>query len=201
MPLHTCAFVIVQSPVITPPTWSQVPARAPGVSARSAAKSPPRATDQTMRKVRALACRSVALDIRRPPHVEAPGYTLGKETGGHDSLPIRDRFLKRFSDDYPTRYVSVLTSENIGVVRERDFHIESWIKIVSIARKAAVPTPTITPAPQKARDATPNRVRCTIVPSPSDGRSRPHPDPRSSVRHQPQARPRATPDSHAITGW
>src|SRR2546427_437275 len=145
MPLHTCAFVIVQSPVITPPTWSQVPARAAGVSARSAAKSPPRATDQTMRRVRALACRSVALDIRRPPHVEASGYPLGNETGGHDSLPIRDRFLKRFSDDYPTRYVSVLTSENIGVVRERDFHIESWIKIGSIARKAAVPTPTITP--------------------------------------------------------
>src|SRR2546425_1597022 len=145
MPLHTCAFVIVQSPVITPPTWSQVPARAAGVSARSAGKSPPRATDQTMRRVRALACRSVALDIRRPPHVEASGYPLGNETGGHDSLPIRDRFLKRFSDDYPTRYVSVLTSENIGVVRERDFHIESWIKIGSIARKAAVPTPTITP--------------------------------------------------------
>src|SRR2546426_822813 len=135
MPLHTCAFVIVQSPVITPPTWSQVPARAAGVSARSAAKSPPRATDQTMRRVRALACRSVALDIRRPPHVEASGYPLGNETGGHDSLPIRDRFLKRFSDDYPTRYVSVLTSENIGVVRGRDFHIESWIEIGSIARK------------------------------------------------------------------
>src|SRR3989454_7973341 len=135
MPLHTCVFVIVQSPVITPPTWSQVPARAAGVSARSAAKSPPRATDQTMRRVRALACRSVALDIRRPPHVEASGYPLGNETGGHDSLPIRDRFLKRFSDDYPTRYVSVLTSENIGVVRGRDFHIESWIEIGSIARK------------------------------------------------------------------
>src|SRR3989442_12467273 len=135
MPLHTCAFVIVQSPVITPPTWSQVPARAAGVSARSAAKSPPRATDQTMRRGRALACRSVALDIRRPPHVEPSDYPLGNETGGHDSMPIRDRFLKRFSDDYPTRYVSVLTSENIGVVRGRDFHIESWIEIGSIARK------------------------------------------------------------------
>src|SRR6266705_2334326 len=108
MPLHTCVFVIVQSPVITPPTWSQVPARAAGVSARSA----PRATDQTMRRERALAFRSVALDIRSHPPIEAPGYPLRNETGGHDTLPIRDRFLKSFSDDYPTRYVSVLTSEN-----------------------------------------------------------------------------------------
>src|SRR5437879_13582804 len=103
MPLHTCVFVIVQSRVITPPTWSQVPARAAGVSARSAAKSPPWATDQTMRRERALAFRSVALDIRSHPPIEAPGYPLRNETGGHDTLPIRDRFLKSFSDDYPTR--------------------------------------------------------------------------------------------------
>src|SRR2546425_2644116 len=113
MPLHTCVFVMVQSPVITPPTWSQVPARAAGVSARSVANSPPRAIDQTMRRVSALAFRSSSSDIRRLPHVEAPGYPVRNETGGHDTLPIRDGFLKRFSDDYPTRYVSVLTSENI----------------------------------------------------------------------------------------
>src|SRR5712691_2297455 len=73
IPLHTCVFVIVQSPVMTPPTWSQVPARAAGASARSAATRAPRATDQTMRSVRALAFRSAGLDIGTPVRVEAPG--------------------------------------------------------------------------------------------------------------------------------
>src|SRR5437870_8373329 len=60
--------------------------------------------------------------------------------------------------------------KTLGFVRERDFHIESEIKIASIARKAAVPTRTNTPAPQKARDATPitsvarlSQVRRTAV--------------------------------------
>src|SRR2546426_7199247 len=167
MPVHTCVFVIVQSPVIPPPTWSQVPARAAGVSARSAAKSPPRATDQTMRGVRALACRSVALDIRRPPHVEASGYPLGNETGGHDSLPIRDRFLKRFSDDYPTRYVSVLMTENILLLPEHDFHSQSGIKTVPVTRNVVAETWLSRLRPHKMRA---RRPRIASVSRSSQGR-------------------------------
>src|SRR5437870_12829309 len=125
IPVQTCVFVIVQSPVITPPTWSQVPARAAGIRARSVANSTTRATDQTIRSVRALAFRSAGLDIRGTPRVEAPGYPIRNATGGHDMRPIQDRFLKRFSDDYPTRYVSVLTSENIRFGQGRDFYFNS----------------------------------------------------------------------------
>src|SRR5438093_3577177 len=39
-------------------------------------------------------------------------------TDGHVPLPIRDRFLKRFSDDYPSRYVTVLKQENIRILQE-----------------------------------------------------------------------------------
>src|SRR2546426_917820 len=117
-------FFIVNR-LFAPPTGPQVPARAAGVRARSVANSPARATDQTIRSVRALAFRSAGLDIRGAPRVEAPGYPIRNATGGHDMRPIQDRFLKRFSDDYPTRYVSVLTSENIRFGQGRDFYFNS----------------------------------------------------------------------------
>src|SRR2546426_10436229 len=54
MPVQTCVVVIVQVCVMTPPTWSQVPARAPKLSARKAAKAPPNTKDQTITALRAL---------------------------------------------------------------------------------------------------------------------------------------------------
>src|SRR5947209_8989387 len=113
---------------MTPPTWSQVPARAAGASARSAANRAPRATDQTMRSVRALALRPARLDIGPPFGVEAPGWVLRNATGGHVPLPIRGRFLKRFSDDYPSRYGTVLRRENIRIFQDVTFYLASIIK-------------------------------------------------------------------------
>src|SRR5438132_4059896 len=113
---------------MTPPTWSQVPARAAGASARSAANRAPRATDQTMTSVRALALRPARLDIGPPFGVEAPGWVLRNATGGHVPLPIRGRFLKRFSDDYPSRYGSVLRRENIRIFQDVTFYLASIIK-------------------------------------------------------------------------
>jgi len=49
-------------------------------------------------------------------------------TDGHVPLPIRDRFLKRFSDDYPSRYVTVLKQENIRILQEVIFYLASEIK-------------------------------------------------------------------------
>src|SRR5207249_503499 len=84
IPVQTCVFVIVQSPVMTPPTWSQVPARAAGARARSVANSPPRATDQTMRSVRALALRPATIPDGRNGTELDP-----RETGSIDLRPVR----------------------------------------------------------------------------------------------------------------
>src|SRR5439155_16065693 len=147
MPLHTCTVVIVQSPVMTPPTWSQLPARAAGARTRSAANRAPRATDQTMRSGRALACRQARLDIRPPSRVKTPGYLMRNATDGHVPLPIRDRFLKRFSDDYPARYVTVLKQENIRILQEVIFYLASEIK-EQFQATAVVPVGSASRAPQ-----------------------------------------------------
>src|SRR5947208_14669871 len=71
IPVQTCGVVTVQSPVMRTLTWLQVPACAVGLRARIAAKSAPRASDQTIIQVRALAFRSDRLQNTRPPEVEA----------------------------------------------------------------------------------------------------------------------------------
>src|SRR5439155_27211112 len=67
MPVQTCVVVIVQVCVMTPPTWSQMPARAPTLSARKAAKAPPKTKDQTITALRVLWLESTRPDIVRPP--------------------------------------------------------------------------------------------------------------------------------------
>src|SRR2546428_14000751 len=67
MPVQTCVVVIVQVCVMTPPTWSQVPARAPTLSARKAAKAPPKTKDQTITALRVLWLESTPAHIGRPP--------------------------------------------------------------------------------------------------------------------------------------
>src|SRR2546425_5858027 len=124
MPLHTCAVVIVQSPVMTPPTWSQVPARAAGLSATKAAKRPPRATDQTIKHVRAFAFRSDRLDNPRPPEVESAERIRRTTTGGHVARAIRGFFINRLPRDYLSRYAPVLTRQNnVGIWRECFYHL------------------------------------------------------------------------------
>ena len=194
IPVQTCVFVIVQSPVMTPPTWSQVPARAAGARARSVANSPPRATDQTMRSVRALALRPARLDIEASPQEEAPGYIVEDATGGHEPLPIQGRFLKRFSDDYPSRYVPVLTQENIGFLREVIFYPSSVIKIRFRSGMRAVRAIGLGPRRSRMDEMARNSIRGRRVPSifvrvrwlASDREGR---------------NPRVPRDSHAITGW
>src|SRR2546427_2985025 len=67
MSVQTCVVVIVHVWVMTPPTWSQVPARAPALSARTAAKAPPKTKDQTITALRVLWLESTRPDIVRPP--------------------------------------------------------------------------------------------------------------------------------------
>src|SRR3989442_5378466 len=67
MSVQTCVVVIVHVWVMTPPTWSQVPARAPALSARTAAKAPPKTKDQTITALRVLWLQSTRPDIVRPP--------------------------------------------------------------------------------------------------------------------------------------
>ena len=62
MSVQTCVVVIVQVCVMTPPTWSQVPARATGMSATTVAKTPPSAKVKTIKKLRAFPFRSARLD-------------------------------------------------------------------------------------------------------------------------------------------
>src|SRR5216684_304365 len=97
---------------MTPPTWSQVPARAAGVSATKAAKRPPRATDQTIKHVRAFAFRSDRLDNPRPPEVESAERIRRTTTGGHVARAIRGLFINRLPRDYLSRYAPVLTRQN-----------------------------------------------------------------------------------------
>src|SRR5438034_4219174 len=69
IPVQTWAVVIVKSPEITPP-WSQGPARAAGLTDTIAAKIPPRAMDQTIKRLSALPFRRARFDIRSPPKIE-----------------------------------------------------------------------------------------------------------------------------------
>src|SRR5712691_811261 len=109
---------------MTPPTWSQVPARAVGLSATTAAKSPPRATDQTIKHVRALAFRSDRLDNRRPPEVESAERIRRTTTGGHLARAIRGLFINRLPRDYLSRYAPVLTRKNnAGIWRETFYYL------------------------------------------------------------------------------
>src|SRR5437867_13215107 len=89
VPVHTCAVVIVQSPVMTPPTWSQVPARAAGLTATKAAKRPTRATDQMNKHVRAFPFRADRLKNPRPPELESAERIQTTTTGGHVAQAIR----------------------------------------------------------------------------------------------------------------
>src|SRR5206468_1342531 len=77
---------------MTPPTWSQVPARAAGLRATKAAKRPPRATDQMIKHVRAFPFRSDRLDNPRPPEVESAERIRRTTTGGHVARAIRGFF-------------------------------------------------------------------------------------------------------------
>src|SRR3989442_6845110 len=124
VPVHTCAVVIVQSPVMTPPTWSQVPARAAGLSATKAAKRPTRATDQMIQHVRAFPFRSDRLDNPRPPEVESAERIRRTTTGGHVARAIRGLFINRLPRDYLSRYAPVLTRKNnAGIWRECLYHL------------------------------------------------------------------------------
>src|SRR2546428_6643104 len=67
MPVQTCVVVIVHVCVMTPPTWSQMPARAPALSARTAAKAPPKTKDQTITALRVLWLGATRPHILRPP--------------------------------------------------------------------------------------------------------------------------------------
>src|SRR5712664_598560 len=108
---------------MTPPTWSQVPARAAGLRATKAAKRPPRATDQTIKHVRAFAFRSDRLDNPRPPEVESAERIRRTTTGGHVARAIRGLFINRLPRDYLSRYAPVLTRKNYaGIWRKRFYH-------------------------------------------------------------------------------
>src|SRR5438093_11530240 len=72
IPVQTCGVVTVQSPVMRTLTWSQVPARAAGLRATIAAKSPPRATDQRTKHVEALESVPDGLDTQRLLESEPP---------------------------------------------------------------------------------------------------------------------------------
>src|SRR5437667_11587345 len=124
IPVQTCGVVTVQSPVMRTLTWSQVPARAAGLRATIAAKSPPRATDQTIKHVRALAFRSDRLDNPRPPEVESAERIRKTTTDGHVVGPIRGLFINRLPRDYLSRYAPVLTRKNdAGIWRETFYHV------------------------------------------------------------------------------
>src|SRR5439155_21285895 len=86
-------------------------------------------------------------------------------TDGHVPLPIRDRFLKRFSDDYPSRYVTVLKQENIRILQEVTFYLASEIK-EQVQATAVGPVGSASRAPQ---DTEPRRSHiaseCTDSPS------------------------------------
>src|SRR3989442_9056003 len=87
MPVQTCVVVIVQVCVMTPPTWSQVPARAPALSARTAAKAPPKTNDQTITALRVLWLESTPPDIVRPPPSNLPCTPGGFRPAGQVFAP------------------------------------------------------------------------------------------------------------------
>src|SRR6266705_1163395 len=140
IPVQTCGVVIVQSPVMTPPTWSQVPARAAGLRATTAAKRPPRATDQTIKHVRALAFRSDRLDNPRPPEVESAERIRRTTTGGHVARAIRGLFINRLPRDYQSRYAPVLTRKNDARIwRECFYHLTR----IEMAKNRGNPTENV----------------------------------------------------------
>src|SRR5881397_1438014 len=109
---------------MTPPTWSQVPARAAGLRATKAAKRPPRATDQMIKHVRAFPFRSDRLDNPRPPEVESAERIRRTTTGGHVARAIRGLFINRLPRDYLSRYAPVLTRKNnAGTWRKSFYHV------------------------------------------------------------------------------
>src|SRR6266571_5281724 len=111
IPVHTWTVVIVQSPVMTPPTWSQAAARAPGLSARTDANNPPRTMETTIRRLRAAPLRPATSDKGRPPKI-ALSDTRKATTSGHNARAIPGRFINRLPRDYLSRYAPVLTREN-----------------------------------------------------------------------------------------
>src|SRR5213594_2058834 len=124
IPVQTCGVVTVQSPVMRTLTWSQVPARAAGLRATIAAKSPPRATDQMIKHVRAFPFRSDRLDNPRPPEVESAERIRRTTTGGHVARAIRGLFINRLPRDYLSRYAPVLTRKNnAGTWRKSFYHV------------------------------------------------------------------------------
>src|SRR5438309_12088227 len=111
MPVQTCVVVIVHVSVLTPPSWSQLPARATGTSATTVAKTPPSARVKTIKNVRAFPFRSARLDKHIPPRVVASERDRKTTTGGH-ARAILDRFINRLPRDYLSRYANFLTWEN-----------------------------------------------------------------------------------------
>src|SRR6266581_4258421 len=62
--IFEAVMVIVQSPEITPPTWSHVPARADGLTATIAANTPPSASVQTIKRLSDFESRPERVGIR-----------------------------------------------------------------------------------------------------------------------------------------
>src|SRR5213593_4784700 len=109
---------------MTPPTWSQVPARAAGLRATKAAKRPPRATDQMIKHVRAFPFRSDRLDNPRPPEVESAERIRRTTRAGHVARAIRGFFINRLPRDYLSRSAPVLTRKNsAGIWTECFYHL------------------------------------------------------------------------------
>src|SRR2546427_2565513 len=105
MSVQTCVVVIVHVWVMTPPTWSQVPARAPALSARTAAKAPPKTKDQTITALRVLWLEATLPDIGRPPRSILRRTLGGLGPGGmlRDPLgPIPKYGAARLSVPRPT---------------------------------------------------------------------------------------------------
>src|SRR5438445_4627871 len=94
---------------MTPPTWSQVPARAAGLRATKAAKRPPRATDQMIKHVRAFPFRSDRLDNPRPPELEPAERIRRTTTGGHVARGSRGPVTNSLQRHYLSRYARGLT--------------------------------------------------------------------------------------------
>src|SRR5437879_2823239 len=107
---------MVQSPVMTPPTWSQVPARAMGPFATINANSPPRTRVETINRLTAAPFRPARLNIERPPGVEASERIRRATTGGHVARAIPARFINRLPRDYLWRYGPVLMRANNSVL-------------------------------------------------------------------------------------
>src|SRR3989475_9710052 len=88
MSVQTCVVVIVHVWVMTPPTWSQEPARAPALSARTAAKAPPKTKDQTITALMALWLDATRTNFVGPPQAVPHPTRDGLGTVGLIRAPL-----------------------------------------------------------------------------------------------------------------